>query len=129
MSLKCCNKVCQILEEIDLRDAQEKTHRLLIIGRCKNPKCGALRAQILSYNTNKQKFVYETIRGKDVKKKIEELKNNPYYTIEKEKQGSAQNQNWIYGQTKYIYNKTNTIIEHWACNFNGERKLIEKKFI
>lgn len=127
MSLKCCNRVCQLIEEVDLRDVIGKTHRLLIVGRCRNPKCGALRAQILYYDTTQKRFVYETIKSSNVKRTIEELKNNPFYTIEKDKRGSFQNQNWIFGQTKYKQEKEGVFIEHWACNFNGEKRLVERK--
>lgn len=121
--------MCQIIEEVDLRDVQEKTHRLLIVGRCKNPKCGALRAQILSYDKKKQKFVYETLKGSDLKRKIDELKNNPSLIMGSEKQGTYQNQHWIYGKTKYEKQNGQTIVEHWACNFNGEKRLVERKVI
>lgn len=128
MSLKCCNKVCQIIEEIDLLDIIGKTHRLLIIGRCKNPKCGALKAQILYYDTVLNKFIYKNIKSKNIKKTINEIKNNPLMSIiTKDKQGSYQNQNWIYGKTINRKEGSTTYIEHWAYNFNGEKKLIERK--
>ena len=131
MSLKCCNRVCQILESVTLLDTQTRTHRLLTIGRCRNPKCGALRAQILYYDSDKGKFQRETIRSKDVKRVLEYYKNNPSaMTVPNELQkGSRQNQQWIYGITRQCQVNGESYIEHWACNFNNEKRLVERKKI
>lgn len=127
MSLKCCNKMCQIIEEVDLVDIIGKTHRLLIIGRCRNNKCNALKAQLLYYDIKKEKFIYENIKSDNIRKVINEYKTNPYFTIKEEKQGSYQNQNWIYGKTLLKKESNKIFVEHWAYNFNGEKRLIERK--
>ena len=127
MSIKCCNRQCQILEEIDLWDTVGQTHRFLVIGRCRNEKCGALKAQLIYYDLVKQKFVHETIKGPDIKKTIDLLKSNPDVQIKNDKQGNYQDQNWIYGKTRYCTIDGRPFIEHWACNFNGEKRLVERR--
>ena len=114
---------------MDLKDTVRQEHRFLIIGRCKNPKCGALRAQIIGYDKNLGKFVTTTIRSKDVKKTIEEIKKNPLYEIKSQmqSQGTESNQHWIYGKTISRREGKKTYIEYWACNFNGEKTLVERK--
>ena len=125
MSLKCCNKNVQIIEEIDLLDTTNQTHRFLVIGRCKNPNCGALKAQMIYYDELKKAFTYENIKGKNLAEKIKTLRNNPKLKIIdlNELKGSFNNCHWIYGSTRL----NNGYIEDWAIDFNGTRTLVRKK--
>lgn len=129
MSLKCCNKNVQILKEVDLFDTKSQTHRFLVIGRCKNPNCGALRAQIIYFDVRKGKFVKETIRSKDVKATIDSLQNNPFLQLGdlNPKEGSLAKLNWVYGKTKLVQENEQTYIEDWAIDFNGEKRLVSKR--
>ena len=125
MALKCCNRNVQIIEEIDLLDTKDQTHRFLVVGRCKNPNCGALKAQIIYFDESKQAFTYENIKGKELAEKIKTLKNNPTLKITdlNECKGSFANTHWIYGQTKL----KDGYLEDWAIDFNGTRTLVRKK--
>ena len=129
MSLKCCNKVCQILEEIDLLDTVDCEHRFLIVGRCRNPKCGALRAQLIAYDKRLGRFVKQTFNSKDVKKVVEAFKLDPRYEFKSlnDSHGTYANQHWIYGETRNKVEQGQTFIEHYACNFNGEKTLVTRK--
>lgn len=129
MSLKCCNKNVQILKEVDLFDTKSQTHRFLVIGRCKNPNCGALRAQIIYFDVHKGKFVKEAIRSKDVKATIDSLRNNPFLQLGdlNPKEGSLAKLNWVYGKTKLVQENEQTYIEDWAIDFNGEKRLVSKR--
>ena len=124
MSLKCCNKNVQILQNINLFDTTTKTHRVLTIGRCRNKNCGALRAQIVYYDVNKGRFIYETIKKKDVHKTIQRLKEEPYIIdiSDGSRQGSYSNQNWIYGKTVEKVIEGKRYLYFYSCNFNGEKK-------
>lgn len=127
--LKCCNRAVQIIKEIDLLDTRTQTHRFLVIGRCKNPNCGALKAQIIYYDIKQGKFIRELIKSKDVQKTIKTLEDNPFLQLNDlaDKQGNYSNQNWIYGKTKIVNEDNQLWIEDWAINFNGEKRLVRKK--
>lgn len=131
MSLKCCNRNVQILKTINLFDTITKTHRVLTVGRCKNPNCGALRAQILYYDVNKGKFIHETIKKKDVQKTIQMLQQEPYITDTSDgsKQGSYGNQHWIYGKTVEREIEGEKFLYFYSINFNGEKTFIGRKKI
>lgn len=128
-ALKCCGRNVQIIKEIDLFDTKSQTHRFLIIGRCRNPKCGVLRAQIIYFDVNKGKFIRETIKSKDVHDTIKSLQDNPFLQLNdlSEKEGSYSNQNWIFGQTKITKENGKQYIEDWAIDFNGNKKLVSKR--
>lgn len=126
--LKCCNKAVQILEQIDLYNTKNQTHRILVIGRCKNPNCGALKAQIVYYDKNLGKFVYENIKSKEIANTIKTIKENPELKLSDldEKDGSYSKLHWIYGQTKIKKENGKEYLEDWAIDFNGEKKLVRK---
>lgn len=130
-TLKCCGRNVQIIKEIDLFDTKSQTHRFLIIGRCRNQKCGVLRAQIIYFDINKGKFIRETIKSKDVHDTIKSLQDNPFLQLNdlNKKEGSYGNQNWIFGQTKMTKENGKQYIEDWAIDFNGKKTLIRKKGI
>lgn len=123
--------MCQIIEEIDLMDTRTHDHRFLVVGRCRNPKCGVLRAQLIAYDKVQQKFISHSFKSKDVKRIIDEFKSNPFLDLRpvNDTLGTFANQNWIYGLTKNRKENGQMYIEHWACNFNGEKTLINKRMI
>ena len=129
VSLKCCNKNVQIIEEIDLFDTKDQTHRFLVIGRCQNPNCGALKAQIIYYDIKQNKFIYEKIKNKELAYTIKTLKQNPFLKVSDLEVNSINysNINWIYGLTKITKEKNIRYLEDWAIDFNGTKKLVRKK--
>lgn len=113
MSLKCCNRLCQLIETVPLYDTETRRHRALVIGRCKNPKCGCIKAEFIYWDMTKEKFVYQKIPKKDVKEVIEKFKKSPYlinYSTSK-KQGTMANLNWKYQKNGNIYDFNDTLIE------------------
>ena len=113
MSLKCCNKYCQILETIPLRGSEGVANKVLTVGRCRNPKCGCLKAQIIYFDCIKGQFVYENIRSKDVIEVVQKYKNEPYLTdIPKSlKFGSRANMSWKFQKNGSIFDFNNTFID------------------
>lgn len=113
MSLKCCNKLCQIIETVPLYDTEIRRHRALVIGRCKNPKCGCLKAEFIYWDVKKECFCYEKIPKEKIKEVIDKYKKAPYlveYATPK-KQGSLANMGWKYHKNGCIYNFNEMLIE------------------
>jgi len=113
LSLKCCNRLCQLIETVPLYDTETRCHRALVIGRCKNPKCGCIKAEFIYWDKNKEKFVYQKIPKKDVKEVIEKFKKSPYlinYETSK-KNGNFANMHWKYQKNGNMYDFNDVFIE------------------
>ena len=113
MPLKCCNRLCQILETVPLYDTETRRHRALVVGRCKNPNCGCIKAEFIYWDMNKEKFIYQRIPKDEVKEVIDKFKKSPYlinYQTSK-KQGSMANMNWKYQKNGSIYDFNEILIE------------------
>lgn len=101
----------QVLETINLYDTETNIHRVLTVARCKNPKCGCLKAQLIYWDKKKQKFIYQNIKSKDVHKVVEEYKKKPYLSssaFQKIKQGCRENMNWKYQKDGSVYDLNGT---------------------
>lgn len=112
MALKCCNKVCQLLESIPLFDTETQRQRVLVVARCKNPKCGCLKGEFIYWDMNKQIFIHEGIPKKELREVISKFKKFPNLTYYKElkKRGSFNNMNWKYSKNGNIYDFNDTLI-------------------
>ena len=113
MSLKCCNKLCQLIETVSLYDTETLRHRALVVGRCKNPKCGCIKAEFIYWDTKKERFIYEKIPKDKIKETLDKFKKAPYlvnYNNSK-KQGNMANMNWKYHKNGCIYDFNETLIE------------------
>ena len=109
--LKCCGRNVQILYTVPLFDTEKQLHRELVVGRCKNPNCGVLKAQIIYWDKDKQTFQYQKIPQKDIAKTIEAYKKSPYLTNINQpiKQGSKENMFWKYHERNGIIKDFNGI--------------------
>lgn len=112
MALKCCNKVCQLLESIPLFDTETQRQRVLVVTRCKNPKCGCLKGEFIYWDMSKQTFIHESIPKKELREVISKFKKFPNLTYYKElkKRGSFNNMNWKYSKNGNIYDFNDTLI-------------------
>ena len=113
MSLKCCNKLCQLIETVPLYDTETRRHRALVVGRCKNPKCGCLKAEFIFWDMKKEKFIYQKVPKNEIKDVLEKFKKSPYlinYQMSK-KTGNMANMNWKYQKNGNMYDFNNTFIE------------------
>lgn len=112
MTLKCCNKVCQLLESIPLYDIENQRHRVLVIARCKNSKCGCLKGEFIYWDLQKSKFIHEKIPKQELKDVITKFKRYPNlkYIKETKKRGTFNNMNWKYQKNGNIYDFNNTLI-------------------
>lgn len=124
MALKCCNKLCQLIETIALYDTKTQRHRVLIVGRCKNPKCGCLKGEFMYWDTEEQKFIYDKIPKKELKEVITKFKKYPnmIYYKELKKRGTFNNMNWKYQKNGNIYDFNDTLI----TKLETELKLYEQ---
>lgn len=113
MALKCCNKVCQLIESITLMDTITQKHRVLVVGRCKNPKCGCLKGEFIFWDSLKGKFIHERIPKSELKNIINKFKQFPnlIYYKEVKKRGTFNNMNWKYHKNGKIYDFNNTFVE------------------
>lgn len=112
MALKCCNKLCQIIETIALFDTENQRHRLLVVGRCKNPKCGALKGEFVYWDRKQQKFIYVSIPKNELKNTITKFKKLPFLVYEKNhKYGTLANMSWTYHKNGKIYDFNDVIIQ------------------
>lgn len=112
MALKCCNRLCQLIETVPLYDTETRKHRALVVGRCKNPKCGCIKAEFMYWDTVKGKFIYQPIPKNEVAKTIEQYKKAPYLNNypSKIKYGSKDNMNWKYQKDGSIYDFNNVMV-------------------
>lgn len=126
MTLRCCRKKCQIIESIPLYDTNSKKHRVLVVGRCRNEKCNALKAEFIYYDIYQGRFLTQSIKKDKIKEIIDVCKNEPsVLEIENNlKNGSKYNQNWVYGQAKVKIINGQEITEFIAVDFNGVKKKI-----
>lgn len=113
MALKCCNKICQLIESIPLYDTENQRQRVLVVARCKNPKCGCLKGEFIYWHTTKETFIHEAIPKQKLREIIKQFKNNPHLTYYKEQKkfGTMQNMSWKYQKNGNIYDFNNTFIE------------------
>ena len=113
MALKCCNKVCQLLESIPLYDTETQRQRVLVVARCKNPKCGCIKGEFIYWDIAKKVFIHEMIPKKKLREVISKFKKFPGLTYYKElkKRGTFNNMNWKYQKNGKIYDFNNTLIE------------------
>lgn len=117
MALKCCNKLCQIIETIALYDTENQRHRLLVIGRCKNPKCGALKGEFMYWDRKQEKFTYVSIPKAELKGVIAKFKKLPFLVYEKNhKYGTMANMNWIYQKDGKMYDFNNILVQKLSPN-------------
>lgn len=112
MALKCCNKLCQLIETITLYDTITQRHRVLVIGRCKNPKCGCLKGEFIYWDTKEGKFIHNSIPKSDLKEVIARFKKYPNLTYQKDtkKRGSFTNMNWRYQKNGSMYDFNDMLI-------------------
>lgn len=113
MSLKCCNKLCQILETVPLYDTETRRHRVLVIARCKNPKCGCIKAEFIYWDMKQERFCYVKIPKNKIKETIDKYKKAPYLIeyIAPKKQGSLSNMGWKYQKNGNIYDFNDILVE------------------
>lgn len=113
MTLKCCNKICQLVESIALFDTEKQKHRVLVVGRCKNPKCGCLKGEFIYYDVRKEHFLHEAIPKNKLREIVSKFKKFPNltYVNDKIRFGSLANMNWKYQKNGGIYDFNNTLIE------------------
>lgn len=112
MALKCCNKLCQVIETITLYDTETQIHRALVVGRCKNPKCGTLKGEFMYWDRVKGKFIYEKIPRNELKSVITKFRKSPFLVYQsKTKYGSMANMNWKYQKNGNVYDFNNIFIE------------------
>lgn len=113
LSLKCCNKLCQLMETIPLYDTETRRHRVLVVGRCKNPSCGCIKAEFMYWDTKKEKFIYQPVPRSEVAATIEKFKKSPYLMNypSKIKYGSKDNMNWKYQKDGNMYDFNNVLIQ------------------
>lgn len=124
MALKCCNRVCQLIETIALYDTEHQRHRVLVVGRCKNPKCGALRGEFIYWDTVQGKFKYIKVPKNELKEVLDKFKRLPYLVYQKEtkRQGTMSNMSWTYQKNGSIYDFNETFIS----KIETEMKLYEQ---
>lgn len=123
MALKCCNRLCQLIETIALYDTETQIHRALVIGRCKNPKCGSLRGEFICWDRVQGKFVYTKIPKAELKAVITKFKQSPFLVYQKNaKFGTMSNMNWKYQRNGNIYDFNETLI----TKIETELKLYEQ---
>ena len=105
MGITCCRKSMFEIESILLYDLTEKTHRVLSVYQCRNPKCKNKKATITYFDKIKGKFIKENIPQKNLEKTIQAYKKSPYLSdINKTfKQGSKSNMFWKYQRDGNIY--------------------------
>ena len=114
MALKCCNKICQLVESIALYDTEKQKHRVLVVGRCKNPKCGCLKGEFIYWDNIKQRFFHEQIPKQNLKEIITKFKKFPnltYIRTDKIRYGSMSNMHWKYQKNGNIYDFNNILVE------------------
>lgn len=108
MSLKCCNKFCQIIKSVPLYDTEQQKHRVLAVGRCKNSKCGCIKAEFIYYDIVKGKFIHHPIATDKVAEVVEAYEKAPYLAIfpSKTQYGTIGNMYWKYQKNgcKYDFN-------------------------
>lgn len=114
MALKCCNKLCQLIETVTLYDTETQRHRVLVIGRCKNPKCGSLKGEFVFWDTRQEKFIYQRIPKKKLNEVITKFKKSPYLVYHKEnvRYGTMSNMSWTYQKNGCVYDFNETLIAH-----------------
>ena len=84
-----------------------------MIGRCKNPKCGCIKAEFIFWDMKKEKFIYQKVPKNELKEVIEKFKKSPYlinYQTSK-KTGNMANLNWKYQKNGNMYDFNDTFIE------------------
>lgn len=118
MSLKCCNKLCQIVESIPLYDTLSHKHRVLTIGRCRNDKCGCLKGEFTYWDVKKEKFIHKSIATQDIPSIVQQFKKAPYLTVysTKIRYGTMGNMNWKFQRNGCKYDFNNVLLE----KFNRE---------
>lgn len=118
MALKCCNKLCQLIETVSLYDTETQRHRVLVIGRCKNPKCGSLKGEFVYWDTKQKKFIYVRIPKKELQEVISKFKKSPFLVYHKEsvRYGTMSNMSWTYFRNGCIYDFNETLITHIKTN-------------
>lgn len=118
MALKCCNKLCQLIETVSLYDTETQRHRVLVIGRCKNPKCGSLKGEFVYWDTKLKKFIYVRIPKKELQEVISKFKKSPFLVYHKEsvRYGTMSNMSWTYFRNGCIYDFNETLITHIKTN-------------
>lgn len=114
MALKCCNKLCQIIETVALYNNETQEDRVLVIGRCKNPKCGSLRGEFVYWDKKQLKFIYVTVPKKELQSVISKFKKSPYLVYHREsvRYGTMSNMSWTYSKGGCIYDFNDTMLEH-----------------
>lgn len=119
MTLKCCNKVCQLIESVPLFDTKTQRHRVLVVARCKNPKCGCIKGEFIYWDTVKEICIHEQIPKKELREVISKFKKFPNMTYYKEtkKRGTFSNMNWKYQKNGNIYDFNNTLIQKLETEF------------
>ena len=118
MALKCCNKLCQLIETVSLYDTETQRHRVLVIGRCKNPKCGSLKGEFVYWDTKLKKFIYVRIPKKELQEVISKFKKSPFLVYHREsvRYGTMSNMSWTYFRNGCIYDFNETLITHIKTN-------------
>lgn len=114
MTLKCCNKICQLVESIALYDTEKQKHRVLVVGRCKNPKCGCLKGEFIYWDSLRERFFHEQIPKQHLREIVTKFKKFPnltYISTDKIKNGSFNNMNWKYHKNGCIYDFNNTLVQ------------------
>lgn len=113
LSLKCCNRVCQLVKSIPLYDTDNQKCRVLTVGRCKNPKCGCLKAEFVYYDVTKGKFLHQLIPTNEIAATVQKFQQAPYLNVysDKIKYGTRQNMQWKYHKNGCIYDFNNVLIE------------------
>lgn len=112
MALKCCNKICQLIESVPLYDTETQRQRVLVVARCKNPKCGCLKGEFIYWDMKKSKFIHEMIPKNELREVISKFKKFPglVYYKEIKKRGTFNNMNWKYQKDGNIYDFNDTLI-------------------
>lgn len=113
MSLKCCNRNCQLVQSIPLYDTEKQKHRVLVVGRCKNPKCGCLKAEFVYYDLSKGKFLHHPIPADEIAATVKKFQKAPYLAVysSKIRYGTMQNMQWKYHKNGCMYDFNNVLLE------------------
>ena len=113
LSLKCCNKVCQLVESIALYDTEKQKHRVLVVGRCKNPKCGCLKAEFIYYDVTQGKFIHRSVPTAEVAATIKKFQKAPFLSVysTKIRYGTMGNMHWKYHKNGCMYDFNNVLLE------------------
>lgn len=121
INCKFCNTKSNVTEIQELKDIEEFTDRLLIIGQCRC--CNKQIAMLVETRISDQKTFIDKFHDK---KAIEVINREKKRLKNKTVESDTKFYKWVYGKNVEIKNKKGQVVQvrQYACDFrSGEKQL------